>query len=251
MANSYSSLCDDFFVDMHINTELDLPGNRDTVLHFFERIQRQFPSMGNFFRKDNGDFCLEEDRSVESYRRVILELDRICCGCANPAQMEQAFELNSLILDISPYMLGVSHLDIDSLDLTFTMDFDYQGNHDEIIAEALYTPTAFSDLLNMPESRPIGFSPSVMVALTEDCRTQLRLSVESRSSVYEIRNNKYKSEEPISLYFTIRRYPRPDEKFDAVVSHNEQWGLAENLMADKIIPNFVQPLVSTIAQRRK
>ncbi len=59
MANSFSSLCDGFCFDMTVNTELDLPGERDTILTFFERIQRQFPAMGNFYRKDAGDFCLE------------------------------------------------------------------------------------------------------------------------------------------------------------------------------------------------
>ncbi len=42
--NSYSSLCDDFYLDMYINTELELPTGRDTILSFFERIQKQFPS---------------------------------------------------------------------------------------------------------------------------------------------------------------------------------------------------------------
>ena len=45
MSISYSSLCDDFFVDMYINTRFDLPSERETLLTFFERITKQFPSM--------------------------------------------------------------------------------------------------------------------------------------------------------------------------------------------------------------
>ena len=41
-ANSYNSLCDDFYIDMYVNTELDLPTARDTILTYFERIQKQF-----------------------------------------------------------------------------------------------------------------------------------------------------------------------------------------------------------------
>jgi len=249
-ANSYNSLCDDFYLDMHVNTELDLPSERDTVLTFFERIQKQFTGMGNFYRKSSGDFCLEEDRDGEKYRWVTLELDRICSCCASPADLEEAYTLHRLVLELCPYMLGVNHLDIDSLDVTYTMDFDYRGNHDEVIADALFGSTAFSSLLDMPGARGIGFSPTVIVALGEDCRTQARVSIESRTSVYEVRNSKYKSEEPISLYFTVRRYPETSAKFDAVKSFAQQCDIAEELMAEKIIPNFVGPLTNAIAQRR-
>jgi len=235
---------------MHVNTELDLPSQRDTVLTFFERIGKQFPMMGNFYRRDNGDFCLEEDRHGEKYRWVTLEVDRICSGCANPINLEDAYSLHRLVLDLSQYMLGVSRLDIDSLDVIFVMDFDYRGNHDEVIEEALFGSADFSSLLDLPAARPVGFSPSAVIALDDDCRTQARIAVESRTSVYEVRNNKYKDDEPISLYFTIRRYPKPYEKFDAIKSFNQQCAIAQELMDEKIIPNFVGPLTNAIAQRR-
>ena len=250
MFNSYNSLCDDFYLDMHVNTELELPNERDTVLTFFERIQRQFPTMGNFYRRETGDFCLEEDRQGQKYRWVTLEIDRICSGCTNPVDLEDAYALHSLTLELAPYMLGVNHLDIDSLDVTMTMDFDCRGNHDEVVADALYGSTAFSSLLDLPQAQPIGFSPTAVIALEKDCRTQARISVQSRTSVYEVRNQKYKSNEPISLYFTIRRYPRPNEKFNAAGSFKQQCEIAHELMAEKVIPNFVGPLTSAIAQRR-
>ncbi len=250
MFSSYSSLCDDFYVDMHVNTELDLPTQRDTVLTFFERIGKQFPTMGNFYRRDNGDFCLEEDLRGQKHRWVTLELDRICSGCANPVDLEDAYGLHRLVLDLSEYMLGVSRLDIDSLDVIFVMDFDYRGNHDEVIAEALFASTPFNSLLDVPGARPIGFAPAVVIALDEDCRMQARISVESRTSVYEVRNKKYKEAEPISLYFAVRRYPKPDEKFDAIESFNQQCVIAQRLMDERIIPNFVGPLANAIAQRR-
>jgi len=250
MFSSYSSLCDDFYVDMHVNTELDLPTQRDTVLTFFERIGKQFPTMGNFYRRDNGDFCLEEDLRGQKHRWVTLEVDRICSGCANPVDLEDAYGLHRLVLDLSEYMLGVSRLDIDSLDVIFVMDFDYRGNHDEVIAEALFASTPFNSLLDVPGARPIGFAPAVVIALDEDCRMQARISVESRTSVYEVRNKKYKEAEPISLYFAVRRYPKPDEKFDAIESFNQQCVIAQRLMDERIIPNFVGPLANAIAQRR-
>jgi len=250
MSDDYNCLCDEFYLDMHINTELDLPTERDTILNFFERIQKQFPSMCSFYRRDNNEYCLEEDRDAGSYRWITLETDRIGSGVVNPANFEAAYSQHRLVLELAPYMLGVSHLDIDSLDVTFAMDFDYTGSHDEIIAEALFGSTAFSCLLDLPCASPIGFSPAVVVALSEDCRTQARIGVESKTSVVESGKQKYKSDDAISLFFTIRQYPSNTEKFDALKSFEHQCRLAEELMAEKIVPNFVQPLTSVIAQKR-
>ena len=112
MSNSYSSLCDDFYIDMYINTELDLPRQRDTVLAFFERIQKEFPSMGCFYRREKNEYCLEEDRSAAQYRWITLETDRIGSGVVNPSNFESAYCQDRLVLELVPYMLSVSHLDI-------------------------------------------------------------------------------------------------------------------------------------------
>jgi hypothetical protein len=37
--NHYASLSDDYYLNVNLNTEMDLPQNRETVLHFFEQIQ--------------------------------------------------------------------------------------------------------------------------------------------------------------------------------------------------------------------
>jgi hypothetical protein len=250
MSDDYSCLCDDFYVDMHINTELDLPTQRDTILSFFERIQKQFPSMCSFYRRENNEYCLEEDRDAGQFRWIALETDRIGSGVVNPSNFEDAYSQDRLVLELAPYMLGVNHLDIDSLDVTFAMDFDYIGSHDEIIAEALFGSTAFSCLLDLPCATAIGFSPAVVVALSEDCRTQARIGVESKTSVVDSGKQKYKSDDAISLFFTIRQYPSSTEKFDSITSFENQCRLAEKLMAEKIVPNFVQPLTSVIAQKR-
>lgn len=249
MSTSYSSFCDDFSVDLYVNTELALPSERDTLLTFFERIQKQFPEMGNFYRRDNGDFCLEGDRDSGQYKWTAVEIDRLGVGVVNPDDLNQAYELDKAVLDVAPYMLGLSHLDIESLDVTFALDFDYQGNHDEVIAEAFFSETAFASLFNDKNSKPVSFSPAVIFALDDDCRLQARLTIESHTGVYELRTGKYK-DEPITLFFTIRQYPSPDEKFDAAASFEKQFELIQELMNEKILPNFVSPLTSAIAHRQ-
>ncbi len=77
-----------------------------------------------------------------------LKHDRIGSGVVNPSEFEMAYEQDRLVLGLVPYMLSVSPLDIDSLDVTFAMDFDCTGNHDEVIAEALLSQSAFGCLLD-------------------------------------------------------------------------------------------------------
>jgi hypothetical protein len=248
--NTYGSLCDDFYLDMYINTELELPTNRDTILAFFERIQKKFPSMGCFYRRGNNEFCLEEDRNLGQYRWISLELDRIASGVANPPDFEMAYAQDKLVLELMPYMLSVNHLDIDSMDVTFAMEFDYAGSHDEVIAEALLGQSAFHCLLDSPDVRPIGFSPAMVVALSDDDHTQARISVESKTSVFEPEKKGQNEDEAICLSLTIRQYPSAAGIFNPLESFENQCRLAREFMDEKIIPNFVQPLTEIIAQKR-
>jgi hypothetical protein len=249
MANAYSSLCDDFYLDTFVNTELDLPVQSDTVLAFFERVQKQYPTMGCFSRRENNEYCLEEDHSSGQYRWASLELDRVGSGIVNPADFDEVYSQDRFILELIPYMLGISHLDVDSLDVTYAMDFYCVGSHDQIIAEAIGSG-AFNCLLDLPFAKAIDHSPSIVVALSDDCRTQARISVESRTSIYDPDKPPQTPEEAISLSFTVRQYPSGAGTFDALKSFERQCRLAEELMADRIVPNLVHPLINVIAQKR-
>jgi hypothetical protein len=248
--NNYNMLCDDFYVDMYVNTELDLPNSKDTILSFFERVRKQFPSMGCFYRSANNEYSLEEDSSRGQYRWISLQTDRIGSGVVNPSSFETAYCQDRLVLELIPYMLSVVPLDISSLDLTLAMDFDYAGSHDEVIAEALLGQSAFSCLMDLPGARPVGCSPSVVISLSNDDRTQCRISIESKTNVCSTKKKEQVIDEAISLSFTIRQYPAPEEIFDSLKSFEHQCKLAEEIMAEKIVPNFVMPLTETIEQKR-
>jgi hypothetical protein len=248
--NSFGSLCDDFYVDMYVNTELDLPTERDTILTFFDRIQRQFPTMGRFSRRENGEYSLEEDPVSGQYRWVSLEVDRVGSGIVNPATLEEVYHQNKLILELMPYMLGVTPLDIDSVDLAFAMDFDCSGSHDEVIAEALFGSSAFAWLQDWPHTRPIVYSPSMVVSLSEDDHTQARVSIESKTSLYEPGEKEPNRDEAITLSLTVRQYPMPNERFDPVAAIERQCQIVEELMSERILRYFVQPLAEVIAHRR-
>ena len=88
--NPYSSLCDDFGVYVYLNSKMDLPSNRETILHFFDSLQKTFPQMTDFDCRESGEYVLEENREQGSYRWVTLESRRICSGYVNPPAMDAA-----------------------------------------------------------------------------------------------------------------------------------------------------------------
>ena len=88
--NPYTSLCDDFGVYVYTNTKMELPSRRETVLHFFDSLQKTFPQMTDFDARESGEFVLEEDREKGNYRYVSLESRRLCSGYVNPPSVEEA-----------------------------------------------------------------------------------------------------------------------------------------------------------------
>ncbi|HEV3416876.1 MAG TPA: hypothetical protein VG056_08695, partial [Pirellulales bacterium] len=102
--NRYSSVSDDFYVNMNLATEMELPSSRETVLHFFERLQKKYPSMRKFYCRDKRDFVLEEDKDQGHYRWATVENRRACSGQVNPSSVDSALEQHKLVLELAPFL---------------------------------------------------------------------------------------------------------------------------------------------------
>ena len=57
---------------MNLNTVMDLPDSRDTVLHYFDQM-KGFPELRNLYTREGGDLVLEGDKERGHYRWVALE----------------------------------------------------------------------------------------------------------------------------------------------------------------------------------
>src|SRR5438270_2760389 len=125
--NPYSSLCDDFGVYVYVNTKMNLPSSRETVLHFFDRLRKSMPTLTDFDCRENGEFVLEEDREQGSYRWVTLETRRLCTGYVNPPGLEAADAHHEHVLETAPYHLDFSQLDCEAMDVLFAFDFLFSG----------------------------------------------------------------------------------------------------------------------------
>ena len=244
--NRYSSLCDDFYVNMNLGTEMELPANRETVLHFFERIQKTYPTMRNFYCRERGDFVLEEDKDQGNYRWCTIEPRRVCSGQVNPDSLEGAIEQHKLVLELAPYMLSVSPLDCEALDLLFGFDFTYRGNHNQLVAEALGVNPCMERMVDIPGSTVINHEPSLTVALDEDCRQQFRLSVETRTNAYQVRTGDF-PEEQLSVYVTARQYGSLGPDITFVETLHRLGTVCEEMLDSYVIENVITPLARTIA----
>jgi hypothetical protein len=244
----YSAFADDVYVNMNLYTEMPLPSARETVLEFFGRVQKSYPSMRNFYTRETGDFVLEEDKDQPRYRWMSIETRRICSGYVNPNSVDEAMEQHRLALEIAPYMLSVSPLDCEALDFLLGFDFVYRGNHDEVVAEALGVGSPLDSLVEIPGARPLNFEPAITMALQDDCRRQCRLMIETRTNAYQVRRNEF-PEEAISVYFTVRQYGSlpHDGSFEQTLC--ELRVLGEKLLKECVVEQVLLPLQHTIAAK--
>lgn len=246
--NDYASLADDYFVNMNLNTEMQLPAARETVLGFFERVQKQYGSMRNFYTRDNGDFVLEEDKDQGHHRWVSLEPRRICSGHVNPENINAAFEQHLLVLDLVPFMLSVSPLDCEALDYMLGFDFAYRGNHDALVAEALGTSSALESLVEIPGAQILSYEPSMTISLDESCRRQARLMIETRTSAYQVRRGEY-PDDHISVYFTVRQYGSLETNTSYGETLQQLRETCEQLLERHVIEPVLRPLQQAISAR--
>lgn len=242
----YCSLADDFYVNMNLSTEMELPNNRETVLHFFEQIQKSYPTMRNFYSRDKGDFVLEEDKDQGNYRWTTIEPHRICSGQLNPTSVEDVMTQHRLVLEHAPYSLAVSPLDCDALDLMFGFDFTYRGNHNQLIAEALGVNPAFERFSEHDGANVINYEPSLTISLDEECRLQCRMSVDTRTSAYQVRTGEF-PEDQLSVYMTARRYGSLDPGMSFVEALAELEKLCREMVDGYMVDNILRPLARAIA----
>ena len=247
--NPFSDDADDFYVNLNLNTEMALPTSRDTVLHYFEQMKKAFPDLRNFYTRESGDLVLEGDKEQDRYRWLALESKRLCSGMVNPDSLEEVYRQHEMVLEHAPHLLTISVLDCEALDVMYGFDFNYEGNHDEIIAEALGVGNGFEGLLDRSGSRILNFEPSITLALDDSCRLQARLTVETRTNAVQVRTGEFEDDQ-ISVYFTIRQYwgSGPDASF--VDSFHRQCAAAEEFLDATIIPRVVRPLAQAIASRQ-
>jgi hypothetical protein len=246
MSEEFSNAADDFFVNLNLQTVLDLPGSRETVLSFLEVLQKEFPDLSSFYHRESGEFVLEGDHERGFYPWVEIQPNRLSSGSFNPPSLERAYHLHRRILERSKYYLGMGGLDLECLDVLYGFNLNFTGNRDAVVAQALLSGSPLGALMSEPGSRPLECQPDVVIAMDESCCLQARVSIETRSNSYQVRTGQY-DEEPITVYLTLRRYPGEGKAIDVAASFTEQCSHCEDLARRIVVPHVIQPIAAAIA----
>lgn len=243
---SYPSFADDFYLNLTLSTEMELSGSRDTVLHYAEQVQKKYPDMRNFYARGKRDFVLEGDKDDGSYRWCSIEPHRISSGSVNPEQYSDALEQHHYALEVAPYALSVSPLDCEALDLLCGFDFTYRGNHNQLVNEALGLCPAYERLAGMPGATFINYEPTITLALDEECRTQCRVNIETRTTPYHVRTGEFQ-EDQLSVYVTARRYGSLEPGTTYTQALEELDEICREVIENYVAASVLEPLARTIA----
>jgi hypothetical protein len=247
MATSFGALCTDFYVNQKLSLKMDLPSSRETVLDMFDRVRREFPQMDRF-RRYEGELALESPEQTSQYAWLSLRRTTIRSGCVNPEALDQAYRLHRLILEIAPYYLSISPLDIEFIELVFGFDLRADRNRNEVVFEALLADSPLATLIDPQGEAVIEAQPFIGFALNNRCDMQAYVEVKTRTRTAEIAAGRY-DEEPISVYLTVRQYGSLRTIEDIKACFGGLAGHIERLAEERLLPSVIVPLRDAILAR--
>ena len=244
MATSFGALCTDFYVNHKLAVKMDLPKDRETVLHLFDRVRAEIPEMSRFKRYSD-ELALESLRREGAYQWLALRKQSIRSGSVNPDTMDEGYRLHRLVMEMSPYFLTISPLDIEYVELMYGFDLECKTNQHEAVAEALYGGTPMAKLLDTPGAAPLEIQPTFGVTLLEESDLHVYYEVKARTTPSQVRNDRYRTE-PLSIFLTLRRaagIEKIDQLPDLLGVMRKR---GEQLVNDQLIPHLLQPISRVI-----
>ena len=70
MSHSLGAVCDEFYVSSRLFLKLELKLERETVLHFFDRIRKEYPGLKKLRRREGDCLVLEEEADERGSREI-------------------------------------------------------------------------------------------------------------------------------------------------------------------------------------
>lgn len=234
---SLRALVSDAYVNLKVSLKLELTKSRETVLELFDRVRRQYPSMNQFGRHGE-ELALETGQGESPYRWLAVRSRNIRSGIVNPPGFASAHDLHKHILEVIPYYLNISPLDIESIELLFGADLVASGNHDEAVYNALVADSPLSNLL-------------VHDCTITDCQPVLTTTVPDSPGMevqYEVKTRQHgplkegEHAEPISVYLTARQSGPLADIDELQTTYASLARRGEHLVEHAMIPALVMPL---------
>ncbi len=250
---SYSAIATDFVVNQRLNLKMDLPTERETVMGMFDRVRRSFPAM-NRFKRTQGTLALESDiaSGTGSGEQLWMTLRKnsIRSGAANPSSTKSAYGLHALVLEVAPYFLGISPLDVDFVELLFGFDISCPANHDAVVFEALMAGSPMGKLMmplskNTPDAMsdafPVDCQPLLGVSLDGAGELQAHFEVRTRTTPAPHRRGQFEPA-PISINLILRKHGVISGIDELPAILRGMTGVGEELLDQRVIPHLLMPI---------
>jgi hypothetical protein len=125
-------------------------------------------------------------------------------------------------------------------------DYNFRGNQNELIAEALGMLHPFERLGEIAGTSLLSYEPVLQFALDDECKTQCRIGFETRTTAYQVRSDEY-GEEPLSVYLTLRRFDSLGSEEEFATELTRLAAICEGMADEYLVEQVLKPLQKTIA----
>jgi hypothetical protein len=244
MQESLGALCTDFYVNQKVVLKMDLPSRRETVLDMFDRVRRELPAMDQF-RRYGDELALEAPVVGAQYSWFALRRTSLRSGWVNPESLERAYKLHRLILEVAPYFLSISPIDVNYVELVFGFDLEAVTNQNQIVHQALLANSPLAGLVDGEHEAVLDAQPFFGFSLNHDCDLQAFVEVKTRTRPNEVALHRFE-DHPISVYLTARRYGPLRSIEDFTSTFGTLAGHVERLAEQRVIPHVVIPIHDAI-----
>ena len=245
MTTSFGALSTDFHITHKLSLKMDLPDDRETLLHLFEQVRKMEPGMRRF-RRYEGELVLESSRRDPQYRWLALRRTSVRSGYSNPDQMEDGYDFHKKALELLPYQLSISPIDVSHQELWFSFDLECRSNHDEVVYDALIAETPLANLLKWPEAKITDVQPIFGFRVGGRQGWEAYFEVKTRSRGRRSRVSAGNRGEPIGVAVSIRKYGPVDKIDDLGKNFQEMAQHAEQLAAERLVPDLLTPIARQI-----
>jgi hypothetical protein len=249
MSESYGALCSEHAINQRLNLKMDLPVEREPVLAMFDRLRKEHPTLRHF-KRFNQELVIESDPGTPPGRWTSLRKNSLRSGMVAADSPEQALAFHKLVLQIAPYFLTLSAVEVDYLELMFAFDLLATGNHDAIVHEALFGGSPIARLLEVRGSSVSDCQPIFGIALDEDRQTEAHFEVKTRSSPPPppgVPAGDDAPPTPISVHLVLRRYGPFEDVAHLPGVLSELGRIGDELVQSRLLPGLLLPIRQAIA----
>ncbi len=223
---------------------MDLPKLQESSSELFDRVRREIPEFERI-RTFEQEVSLETSELEGRYQWVGLRPRCISSGVVNPTHVEKAYDLHRLILELAPYYLSLSPLQIECIELVFGFDLPARENRNEVVMQSLFGNSPLASLAEDGIEQLLDVQPRIGFALNESCDLQAFIEVKTRTSAVETATQIFQ-DEPISVFLTVRKNGPIQEVEELGDTFKRLSGHIEHIAEQRVIPDIVVPLHQAI-----